>query len=221
MKTKNIISLLILTVVLNSCFFLTVSLHPFYLEKNVIIDDAILGHWNESDSTHWEIRPDSLNSKKIKKRLDSYIFRHIEGQKHTDYCVHLFKHSNSTYCDFLITNSDSLKRKSDLSKKHLLPVHSLAKLIRNDKNRFQLRWFYSHFLSDLLKENKINIEHVRVKVGKNKELVLTANSKKLQKFIHNYNTIIEDALKRDDVKTDDAFAITNLSRTKIDEQSVN
>lgn len=186
MKTRNLFIITILALFLSGC--LVLSFYPFYTEKDLFENDILTGKWIDEDSLVWNFThpvintntSETVNKKTYNLNLADYDF------KNTSYNVNLFKLEKTYFLDFYIEkieNQTSQPSKSDVTwwSLHLLPVHTIAKLtIVNDT--LNISWFDIAWLEDQIKEKKIKIRHE--KNGEN--ILLTANTKDLQKMISKY-----------------------------------
>jgi hypothetical protein len=148
------------------------SVYPFYTAKDELFDPALVGAWAEPDSTnaandHW--RFDQINQQ-------AYWLTTVEDNKTNRYETHRFRLKQHVFLDLCKTN-----RGED----HL-PLHYLVK-IENTVAGLQVKVLNFEWLAKLLEKNPKALRHLLVpnEPGNtnNNQLVLTADTSELQKFI--------------------------------------
>jgi hypothetical protein len=188
MKKLIFFLLLIGTVLVQSC--IVKSLHPFYLEDDVVMDTKLSGSWVDADGRKWNIQ----SSKEVPKAYEMSFTK--DGQSGT-FLVHLFKLEGSLFLDFSPFVIDC--NGYNLFNFHLLPSHSVAKIIKKHDDQITIRWFNEEWLNKLFTQNRIKISHEEL-VDENsgndedKTYVLTASTQELRKFLIKYgndNTVFE------------------------------
>lgn len=212
MKSKTVLSIVVLSLLLSSC--LVNSLHPFYDEKSIFFDEEFLGKWLDQDSTKWTIKKMYFSygkgDQKEEYKTDGYAVRYSpkstwmknENKKESpfaepswaDFDVFLFKINNQLYADFTPTMLPSFETwgyNSEFSNLHRIRTHTLAKVVKDD-NGFELIWFNGLWLAELIENNRIKISHEFIPFAKpysrfyKGQYVLTASTSELQSFIKKY-----------------------------------
>jgi hypothetical protein len=155
------------------------SIYPFYTEKDVVFDPALLGKWIESGKND-----DSEDVIEFKKDEDkAYVLATTEDHVLANrYIVHLFQLGDQRFIDLFPTqrpNGDSLD---------FAPVHQLMKVAVTGKslafNLQNLKW-----LEELVAKEPDAIRHIKIQGARNSEgkiderTVLTATTKELQEFV--------------------------------------
>ncbi len=79
----------------------------------------------------------------------------------------------------------------DFKDRHYIGVHTLAKLDKKGKD-FKLSWLSEKVLTDLVEQKKIRINHEKIGLDRD-EILLTASSEELQKFIAKYIELAEES----------------------------
>ena len=146
------------------------SVYPFYTEKDLVFDPSLLGEWVDASATNTPnefIRISQLGEK-------GYAVTAV-GEKETS-CgdFYLFRLKDYLFADKCATN-----RSLDY-----LPVHQVSKVQRLDTVVETANLNYD-WLSNLIEKNPKAIRHTVVhdKPGDNGRIVLTADTKELQRFI--------------------------------------
>ncbi len=92
-----------------------------------------------------------------------------------------FKIKGQIFLDF---TPFEVKFGSDLAEMHLVGIHTFAKLDTKG-DTVELRWLSELVLEELFEQKKIRISHEKIGIDK-KDILLTASSEELQKFIAKY-----------------------------------
>ena len=192
MKTRNVLLIAIITLLLSGC--VVYSFYPLYTESDLFENDLLFGEWFEDDDNDvvfsgsddsWNFThpfvgdiKDSIHDKK------RYVLSLTSSEngilKESKFAVHVIKLADEYFLDFYIEDygDDDNITLADL---HLVPVHTFAKLSVSD-DKLEIRWFDPEWLEDLIKENKIRIHHE----NNGDYILLTAKPKELQKFVSKY-----------------------------------
>ena len=196
MKSKSILSILTISVLLSSC--LVNSLHPFYEEEDIYYDESLLGKWEANDSTVWTVRQIYLAVGEGEEKKEYYKNGYVIG--YTDengnpiaFDVYLFKINNQTYADFYpsLYPTRDFENIPDLYGMHSIRTHVLAKVELND-DQIELTWFNGEWLAELIENNRIKISHEFISFPDpvsqrfKGQYVLTASTSELKKFIKLY-----------------------------------
>lgn len=211
MKTRNVILIGILGLLLSSC--LVKSLHPFFKESDVIYKPELLGTFLDQDSATWIIKQHVYSKGFMKGDTadNSYLVEMIdEDGVQSNFNVHMFALKGEHYLDFFPVSDD---RFDDLAGYHMVPVHSLARIEIVSHDELVITWFDEDWLSKLFEENRVKISHEVIQVGdydETKEYVLTASTDELQKFIMKYG---QQQLPASCEENENGFCVT-LIRSK-------
>ncbi|WP_163325923.1 hypothetical protein [Draconibacterium mangrovi] len=192
MKTRNVLLIAIITLLLSGC--VVYSFYPLYTESDLFENDLLLGEWFEDDDNDvvfsgsddsWNFTHpfvgDIKDSIRDKKRYVLSLTSTENGiVKESKFAVHVIKLADEYFLDFYIEDygDDDNITLADL---HLVPVHTFTKLSVSD-DKLEIRWFDPEWLEDLIKENKIRIHHE----DNSDYILLTAKPKELQKFVSKY-----------------------------------
>ena len=187
MKTKLIILSALLAVIMSGC--LVKSLHPFYTDKDVVYKPELTGRWAGEDSASWEIRQHKsfAGFMKDEKFTPAYDITLTDKKGTSKFLAHLFTVDKQLYIDFYLPDVEG----QDLAVMHLIPAHTLAK-VELAPNQITIKWYNEEWLVKLFNENRVRIGHERIpfdldeKNPDNFEVVLTAPTADLQKFIAKY-----------------------------------
>jgi hypothetical protein len=144
------------------------SLHPFYVDKDVIFDPALLGVWAETESKEtWAF------TKKGDKEYQ-LINTDKEGKK-SEFIVHLLKIDGEMFLDLLAVKPADLQDND-----YLLPLHMLV-LVLEIGPTSRVSCLDPDWLRRFLDENPAAIRYEKV----NSEILLTASTPELQRFFIN------------------------------------
>lgn len=151
------------------------SIYPFYQAKDLAFDSALLGLWQDAkeDSTDKE----SWAFEKLDER--TYKLITADGEKKNEFDAHLFKLKGALFLDLL-----SRERPDNAAPLHfLLRVDAFAP-------RLELRLLKYDWLTKLVETNPAAIRHTIVPkksgAGEGGDLVLTADTEELQKFVEQH-----------------------------------
>ena len=154
------------------------SLYPFYTAETIILDENLEGSWSDSGySKNGECSYQLLSEKD--KDDNFYHFTICEDGISSTFDVHLVKIGEYTYFDFYPDRSNI--GKGGITDFYLMPTHSISK-VNISENSLSMESINVEWLEDLFKQRKIRIKHEKVE----EEIILTASSKDLQKFILKY-----------------------------------
>jgi len=158
------------------------SLHPLYTSEDLVFDQNLIGEWIDSDSIVWKfekfVPSNTPFPSKSDLSKDSFYKLTVNDGKPAIFHVHLLKLENYFYLDFYIKG---YKIENDMADLHLFPVHTFAKVNIKD-DIVKLEQFDIDFIKTLIKEKKIKVKH---EVSYD-NLILTAGTKELQKFVTKY-----------------------------------
>jgi len=187
MKTRNIIIIALVGLLLSSC--LVKSLQPFFHNEDVIYNPTLLGTYIDNDSAKWVIKQHVYSKGFMQGDTadNSYLVElHEEDSSISKFNVHLFELDGIYYLDFFPVLSD---RYDNFVGYHMVPVHSLARIEVKSNDHLVISWFDEEWLNKLFEENRVKISHEVISVGEykeTKEYVLTASTDELQKFVRKY-----------------------------------
>ena len=148
------------------------SVYPFYTTKDVAFDSSLVGTWSEHSAkedtnSFWQFT--RLNER-------AYWLRTVENNKTNCYETYRFRLKQHAFLDLRTTN-----RMDDQ-----LPLHYLLK-IEKTGSMLQVKVLNFDWIAKLLEKNPKALRHVLVpnEPGNtnNNQLVLTASTTELQKFI--------------------------------------
>jgi len=189
MKTKNILFIVLIAVLLPGCF--VKSLHPFYLKEDLVFKKEILGTWTGADSSVWKIEQQSKFTGLFKPDVpeQAYLITLTDNKGTATFSVHLFKLGSKLFLDFYPREAGS---NNDFMASHLVPMHTVAR-VEISPEKMVIQWYNEEWLIGLFRQNKIRIAHEKVPyegVGAgddNFQVVLTAPTAELQKFMEKYS----------------------------------
>jgi hypothetical protein len=185
MKTRFLIISITIVFLMQGC--IVKSLHPFFLEKDVLFKTELLHNWVDQEGGKWAIE-------RVKEKPNAYEMKLTKDDKEAVFMVHLFQLEGEFYLDFLPLSSSG--QNVDIFDLHLLPSHSVAKLVMINDDEVHIKWFNEEWLRSLFKQNRIKIAHESIldETPSDEDdhyYVLTAATEELQKFLIKYGN--EDA----------------------------
>jgi hypothetical protein len=150
----------------------TLSVYPYYTAKDVTFDPALVGVWADPGETN--ANRESWTFEKVGEQ--AYRLTVTDKDKHTEYDACLFQLKGYTFLDCLP------RERSDC----LIPGHVLLRVDRLQPV-LEMRLLNYDWLGKLIEKEPKAIRHVRVpghgQKADDEMLVLTADTKELQKFV--------------------------------------
>ena len=166
MKTCTGILLSVVAVLAAGC--VVTSVCPYYTQKDLVYEPAILGNWiNEKDASEtWRFE---------KSEKMAYRFTLIEARTATVMEAHAFKLQGQLFVDIFSLEEDI----------HVIPAHYLLKVTQLTPV-LRMSQLDPEWLKALLAKETTALRHHLIQTGEKPEdrrLVLTADTGELQKFI--------------------------------------
>jgi hypothetical protein len=180
MKKRIVLLGILMAVLVQSC--IVKSLHPFYAKSDLVFRRELINTWLDDDGNKWKIQS-------VSEEPQAYEMIFSKDGKEASFLAHLFQLEGNLYLDFRPLASDGSV--NDLFEMHLLPSHSVAKVVKIDSDNVEIRWFDEEWLHRLFSQNRIKISHEAIideYSGKDedKSYVLTASTAELRKFLMKY-----------------------------------
>ncbi|PKK82010.1 MAG: hypothetical protein CVT49_15890 [candidate division Zixibacteria bacterium HGW-Zixibacteria-1] len=166
MRRAVIFGLISCTLIMCGC--LTVSLNPFYENKDLVFEQSLLGTWAEKDGdTHvvFEMAGEK-----------AYIMTNIEYEQESRFEAHLFRSGGELFLD--LYPRDPGVNINDLYRDHLIGVHSFYR-VHQIEPMLVVSTIEYDWLKKYLSENPGELSSVMA----GDKLVLTASPADLQAFI--------------------------------------
>lgn len=169
---KRIPFLLVLIFVLvQSCVIM--SLHPLYTDDTIVYLEGIEGKWSDDSAE------EPTNYMEITRQQKGYELS-VYGEE-GDTTIHeivIVELGGKYFADFY---KPVAKESLTNSLAYHYPTHNFARLKMNG-NKMEWYFFDGDYLKKLFEQRKIRIKHERV----DDDIILTASSEELQKFIQKY-----------------------------------
>ena len=148
------------------------SVHPFYLEKDVVSGAPLLGHWKNTKEAdeHWTFEPGADKSLKLTC---------ISGNETNLVAAHLFKLGQDTFLDLFPLDPDAQGFPP------AIPSHFLLRVVQLQPT-LKMSALDHDWLVKLVQERPGTIAHVLHRYGDKGDqfrVVLTAETAKLQSFV--------------------------------------
>jgi hypothetical protein len=180
-KPRIVFVLLAVAMLLAGC--VVSSVYPFYTEKDLVFDPALLGRWDSiNPQNNQEDTNEFIQFQMLGK--SSYFMGMKMSDNETDWFeAHLFVLKGQLFMD------DHLPVTNQCFGQGFIAEHYLCK-VTNLTNSLQLGWLRLDWLDDLLQKDSHAIRHMEVYDSPddtNGRTVLTADTKELQKFILKYS----------------------------------
>jgi hypothetical protein len=171
---KKLLNLILGAAVIGSLLVLAgcvvTSVHPYYTDKDIISDPALVGRWAEADAEnpetkHWQFEAGDGQGYKLFVQ---------EGSERTEYAAHLFQLKGRRFIDALPVRDGG----------DFIPPHYLLHVTKLNASDLELSVMDYEWIEKLVKEKPKAIRHVWVEESGGKtRLVLTADTAELQAFV--------------------------------------
>jgi len=168
MKTPQLYKYLMAILIGLTLYGCVYSVHPLFTNEELVVRNELMGRWQVDDDTIWEFSRGGGHY---------YTVVHIQEEDTTYLDAGLGMVGDLYFLDFTIGDIDL----NDMELFHLFPTHTFAKVTFGD-DRIVLEWFATQWLENLIKDKRIRIRHEL----ENKQVLLTASTDELKKFIHKY-----------------------------------
>jgi len=145
------------------------SVYPFYFEKDVVFEPALLGDWSKAPpaNEHWKFERDGETA---------YRLTYTEDDKSSFMQAHLFKLHGQTFLDLFAPEAKCDVVPPAISSHTLLLVLQTGPALRMAPLNYE-------WLGTLLEKKPKAIRHHVVQTSGDKQLVLTADTAELQRFV--------------------------------------
>ncbi len=168
---KIILSLMLgFSLALTGCF--VTSVYPFYVEKDLVFEPALLGDWREADPK--ENPPETVTFEKAGP--DKYRVHTHKSDDKDEFEVHLFKLKNQLFMDSVLVRD---------KEQETIPAHQLTRVLQIQPT-LRVSGLSHSWLKELLEKNPPAIRHHKIRKDPKDadyRIVLTAETKELQAFI--------------------------------------
>jgi hypothetical protein len=214
MYLKKTLIIIACFLVITGCsdFFMICSLHPFYLDKNVVLYPEVTGTWSvkplipvavKEKSDVW-FKADTLYTWKIERYVSRTTQKTSKGKDTTvvnpmnfyevklmgiasdsmqySFKMVLFRVRNVLYADF--TPRDKIIRPdSRFGTESYFPVHTLARL-KIAGRHMDISWLGAEYMKEMIEKKRVRVHYNWVESAK--RLVLTGTSEQLTGMIDRY-----------------------------------
>lgn len=171
MKRRYAIALAASVLALTACI---PSLHPFYLEKDVVFDQRLVGEWVEKDK---EEKPETWRFEKGDENAYKLLITEGDG-KSGEFDTRLFKLKQELFLDLTPREINFATNQSDLVGMCLIQGHMLVRVPQLEPS-LRLAFIDSDWLQKYLEENPQSLAHHK----EGDRPVLTAPTAELQEFV--------------------------------------
>lgn len=170
MKTQTLIAIAGVAVLLTACI---PSVNPFYTEKDVVFDPRLIGSWGDPDDADESWRFEVATNKTYRLIVSE------EKGKRGEFAAHLFKLRGHTFLDVTPTELELREDQVDLVGAALIPGHLILR-VRSIEPDLKLDWVDWDWLKKHLEANPKALKH---RVTATESIVLTAETRDLQRFV--------------------------------------
>jgi hypothetical protein len=171
MKKRNLLAYVGALVLAGAC---VPSVHPFYTEKDLNSDPALVGQWIEQDKSD---QPQTWNFQNADGKAYKLVVRE-SGGKEGEFDAHLFKLKGHLFLDLMASNPKLETNQSDIVAASLIAGHLLVQVSQLQPT-LSMAFMNPDWLDKYLEEHAAALPHTRI----DKRVVLTATTEQLQKFV--------------------------------------
>ena len=171
MKARHLISIAAVALLLSACI---PSVHPFYMDKDVVFDARLLGEWQSKEQSD---EPEIWRFEKADDKRYTLTVREKEG-KHGKFAACLFKLKNQYFLDITPTECELAPDQADLVAASIFPGHLLLRVPQIGPE-LKLSFCDFDWLEKLLKANPKALAHRK----QDDAYLLTATTRELQRFV--------------------------------------
>jgi hypothetical protein len=150
------------------------SVNPFYTDKDVVMDQRLVGEWQEKGNTNnpeiWKFEQSTNGT--------SFDLTVTDNGKTGQFSAHLFKLKEEHFLDLVPTDCNYATNQADLVAYSMFPGHLLVHVPQIEP-ALKLEFFDFDWLAKYLDKNPRAIEHHL----EGERIILTADTRALQKFV--------------------------------------
>jgi hypothetical protein len=165
---KVLLLIFLLCLILVGC---VPSLNPLYTDKDLILLPGLEGTWMDQDKNLWEFNRNGDKSYILTLTMDTANPQTFDAN--------LVNLNNHIFMDLYPNN---LVGASDMTKWHLMPMHSFSK-VQLLNNNLSINMLNPGWIQDLVKQGKLYINY---QVSSNGDGMLTASPADIQSFLRTY-----------------------------------
>jgi hypothetical protein len=162
---QNILKIFVVLGIASALTACAPSLHPFFTDKDVVFNEALLGVWMD----------DSGAKCKFTKSGDNHYELLIMDEKPARFEARLIDLGGATFLDLY---PKPLGEEINLYPENFVPAHSLAR-VTIDKDSISIAMMDGDWLKRLSDQNQLDLKHERVNSD---TIALTAPTRDLQAF---------------------------------------
>ena len=156
---------------------LPTSINPLYTDKDLAFDPALAGVWSDKDDSK-----ETWTFEKTGEKSYKFVYTESDG-KAGQFEARLLKIGDTRFLDFFPDESGIAEmNRSDFYKIHLVRTHSFLKVSQIEPT-LQMTPLDLKWLREFLGKNPQAIRHEKIGDGDDAQIVLTASTAELQKFV--------------------------------------
>ena len=157
---------------------LPTSINPLYTDKDLAFDPALVGVWSDKDDSK-----ETWTFEKAGEKSYKFVLYAENDGKAGQFEAHLLKIGDTRFLDFFPDESGIAEmNRSDFYKIHLVRTHSFLKVSQIEPT-LQMTPLDLKWLREFLGKNPQAIRHEKIGDGDDAQIVLTASTAELQKFV--------------------------------------
>ena len=196
MKKVLMLSVVVVLITLLSGCMRT--LHPLFTEKDLEFDGRLVGSWHTDPDDNEYIQFEQGSAASFSKLPESlqrlagkaYLLRMFDGSGEASYVFYAFlcRIGGQLYLDYYPAENKHQQYYDKFYLAHEVKMHSFFHVQFTSDGGMKLDEFSQDFLDELIKKNKIRIQH---EVRFDGTYVITAPTEELQQYVLKYSDVPE------------------------------
>ncbi|MFB3897587.1 MAG: hypothetical protein ACE14V_14930 [bacterium] len=170
---KKVLGILFICVLLSGC--VVPSLNPLYTDKDLILLPGLEGTWIDTENCFWKFEKKDEHSYRLSYAKDS---EPVETGEIFD--AHIIRLDNHIFMD-LFPREGAFRDDKGMEVFHYVPTHTFSKVLLHGDG-LEINMLNPEWIREMDNDRLVFVGHEQIENG----ILLTANSKELQKFISAY-----------------------------------
>lgn len=170
---KGLLVILLIGLVLFGC--VVPSLNPLYMDQDLIVLSGLEGSWIDQYNGFWKFEKSNDNSYRLSYAKDSE-----PKEAEAIFDAHIIRLENHIFMD-LYPKEGAFRDDKGIEAFHYVPTHTISK-VQLHGDSLEINMLNPDWITEMDDNRLIFVGHEQMKDG----ILLTANSKDLQKFINAY-----------------------------------
>jgi hypothetical protein len=187
-----IVVIIMMVAALSGCLS---TLHPLFTEKDLVYDPRLVGTWRagDGDDTAFIEQGSSASFSELPGALrnlasQAYMVTYKSNYKTKKYHAFLCRIGKDYFLDYYPAENPRQKTYNAFYKSLFTKMHSFYRVRFRDNNSFEIGQFDDTYLTNLIKQKQIRIQH---EVRFDGTYLITAPTEELQQYVIKYSEVEE------------------------------